>query len=164
MTASSKTVAAISLLWICGFCACATRDAARRLPRPSTLRATPAPAPGFIAATAHVRSVSGRAWVSNLGEEWNPLHRGDLLKAGAVVWVEHGSRADFFLGNNGPALRAVSDTLFAIRALSLKQGNEGPVIDVEFFVERGRLIGHVADLPPGSRFQISTPAGEAKVR
>ena len=123
-----------------------------------------APAPGFVAATARVRSVSGRAWASNLGEEWIPLRRGDSLRAGAVVWLEPGSHADFFLGNNGPMLRAVSDTLFAIRALSVKQTNGDPVIDTEFFVERGRLIGHVKDLPPGSRYQITTPAGEARVR
>ena len=167
-----KLMRLFSLLCLCavtvamGCATSAPREGsdARNLPDPPSLRRVKPIGPGFQPATAEIRALKGRAWVAYSGSHWVPLRARETLEAGSVVAVERNSHVDIFLGRNGPLLRATAGTVFAINALALKESESGPIIDTEFFLQRGRLLGNVDRLHPASRYRVMSPAGQAEVK
>lgn len=159
--------AAVALTTVMGLGGCRTAPpavASADAPPPSQLRSIKALRPGFQQGKITVRAIQGRAWIAHAGDEWRPLQVGEIARVGAVIRVAPESHADIFLGRNGPVLRADSDTIFAINALGFKETGAGTLIDTEFYLARGRIIGNTKKLLEGSRYEVITPAGSAKIK
>ena len=166
MKATLNVNVGVTLLLLSVGFGCATQNDQLSYPlrMPTLVRdLQPSPA-GFQFGTGVVRSVRGEVMVSEPGKEWREVKVGTILGLGAAVWTGADSRVDVYLGDNGPVIRVTSDSVLVINSLAYNKTGHDTVIDTQFFLQRGRLLGNVKKMAPNSRYEVRIPKGILKVR
>lgn len=124
----------------------------------------PALAKGFKGGRATVRAVIGTADFASPGRGWQPARLGMVLAPGDAVRTGEESSADLFLRENGPVLRLCPDSVVRLGNLQFIE-LPGDEIHAETLLElrKGRLLGNVRRRAAGSKYEIQTPAGLARI-
>lgn len=112
---------------------------------------------------AVVRTVKGSADFMQ-GAGWKALRTGTVLKPGAVVRTGSESQVDLFLDQNGPVVRITENTELALDRLDFEQTGADTVIETQFDLKSGRILGHVKPMAAASRYEVKTPMGVAAIK
>ena len=113
---------------------------------------------------AVVRAVNGSASYSVGGGTWNELKPGITLRSGSVIQTAAESHVDLYLGPNGPVARVGADSTLGIDKLTYTDTGADSVIDTQFDLQKGILMGNVRKMAAASRYEIKTPNGVAGIR
>ncbi|MCX6895782.1 MAG: FecR domain-containing protein [Verrucomicrobia bacterium] len=143
-------------------------------------------ASNLYADTAKVVHIKGAARYSAGNNVWQPLHVGDVLKAGAVIQTASESVVDLIIGEESEAvattpiirrfstsssadvqqniIRLRENTVLALDKLSSEQTGTDTVTDTQLDLRAGRIFGNVKKLSAASRYEIKLPNGVAGIR
>lgn len=107
---------------------------------------------------AVVRAARGSAIVQSEG-----FHKrarvGMQVPASSSVRTSNDGQLDFFLGENGPVVRMMDDSVVKFVRLDIQKRGEEKIVDTMIELQEGRIRGAVKNLAPESSYMLRTKAG-----
>jgi len=135
--------------------------------------------------SAKVIRVKGGARYSTDGKTWQPVHRGDVLKAGTVIQTAEKGIVDLQLGeretkpfrpviNNATmyqpeeqtanVIRVFENSMLAIDKLTTQDTGNDTVEETQLDLRAGSVMGNVKKLSSASKYEVKIPNGVAGIR
>jgi hypothetical protein len=114
--------------------------------------------------TAVVRSLSGPVSCIDATGISCPLTAGAVVREGQTIKTGVNGSVDLFLAQNGPGLALDSGSELSLEKLRAWESPLGTLIETELALREGQLYGTVQKLLPGSRYEVKTRKGVAKIR
>jgi hypothetical protein len=113
---------------------------------------------GVIRATKRKCEVS-----TDGGQKWIRAKANTELKPGALIRTGPKSSADLFLGDNGPVVKLMENSLLSVQVLDKKVREVEKIITTELDLHTGELSAKVKKLASASRYTVKFPRGAAEV-
>ena len=113
---------------------------------------------------AEVRAVRGTATYTVEGGPETPLKKGTVLTSGSVIKTGPESSVDLFLGNSAGTVRVTENTTLGLDTLKLTDTGAETVVEIQFNLPQGSILGDVNKLSPASKYEIKLPNGVAGIR
>ena len=117
-----------------------------------------------MAGRAEVKAVRGTAIYTVAGGPETPLKKGTVLTAGSVVKTGPESSVDLFMGNSAGTVRVTENTTLGLDTLKLTDTGAETVVEIQFNLPEGTILGDVNKLSPASKYEIKLPNGVAGIR
>ena len=117
-----------------------------------------------MAGRAEVQSVNGTAIYTTAGGPETPLKKGTVLTAGSVIKTGPESSVDLFLGNSAGTVRVTENTTLGLDTLKLTDTGAETVVEIQFNLPEGTILGDVNKMSPASKYEIKLPNGVAGIR
>jgi hypothetical protein len=112
---------------------------------------------------AVVRSLSGTVTCIDAAGVSRSLSVGAVVREGQTIRTGSHGAVDLFLAQNGPGLALEAGSELSLVKLRAWESPLGTLIETELDLREGQLYGTVQKLLPGSRYEVKTRKGVAKI-
>jgi hypothetical protein len=135
---------------------------------------------------AKVVRIKGAARYTTGNNVWQPLHVGDVVKAGMVIQTAAKSSVDLVLGEGAPGaapasatavgmlsyrpgaqqdmVRIWENTLLGVDKLTATQTGADVVTETQLDLKAGHIFGTVKKMSAASKYEVKIPSGVAGIR
>ena len=138
-----------------------------------------------VQASAKVARIKGSARYKIGSNTWQPLKRGDVLRAGALVETGVDSYVDLVLGEGGPPpvmrpasgemltyhpnaeqnmVRVWANSRMGIDKLTIQETGADVVTETQLDLQAGHIFGSVRKMSAASRYEVKIPNAVASIR